>query len=120
VGERSDVPAWYAASDLLVFPSLWGEGMALTPLEAMATGRPVVASDVAGVAESVGAGCGALVRPGDAAALGAQAAARLADSMITLREGEAARAHAEQALDARRSHDRIADLTLALMGDSAR
>jgi glycosyltransferase involved in cell wall biosynthesis len=108
VGERSDVPAWYAASDLLVFPSLWGEGMALTPLEAMATGRPVVASDVAGVAESVAAGCGALVVPGDAAALGDEVAARLGDPMITLREGRAARSHAERALDARRSHHSIA------------
>ena len=41
---------WYRAADLAVLPSLW-EGMALTPLEAMACGRPVVVTDVGGARE---------------------------------------------------------------------
>lgn len=116
VGERSDVPDWYAACDLLVFPSRWGEGMALTPLEAMASGRPVVASDVAGVAESLGAGCGTTVPPGDSAALATALIPRLADTAITQREGAAARRHAEEHLGVRRSHDAIAQITLAVSG----
>lgn len=42
--------AWYAAADVVVVPSRW-EGMALAPLEAMASGRTVVAFDVDGLPE---------------------------------------------------------------------
>lgn len=114
-GERSDVARWYAACDFLVFPSRWGEGMALTPLEAMSSARPVVASSVAGVAESVGPGCGELVGADDIPALVAALTARLADPAATMREGLAARAHAERVLDIRRSHDRIARLSVDLV-----
>jgi glycosyltransferase involved in cell wall biosynthesis len=52
-GWRADVPEILAASDLLVLPSAW-EGMPNVVLEAMASGRPVVASDVEGVRELLG------------------------------------------------------------------
>lgn len=58
---------WLAAADIVVVPSRW-EGMALVPLEALAVGSPVVASDVTGVSEAVDSSVGALV-PDDAAAL---------------------------------------------------
>lgn len=53
VGARDDVPLWYSAADLVVLPSRY-EGMALTPLEAMASGRAVVGFDVPGFRESLG------------------------------------------------------------------
>jgi glycosyltransferase involved in cell wall biosynthesis len=53
VGRRDDVADWYAAADVVVVPSRW-EGMALTALEALACGRPVVATDVAGMREIAG------------------------------------------------------------------
>ncbi len=52
-GLRSDVPAILAAIDVLVLPSRW-EGMPNIVLETMASGKPVVASDVEGVAELIG------------------------------------------------------------------
>ena len=54
-GWRADVPEILAASDLLVLPSAW-EGMPNVVLEAMASRRPVVATDVEGVRELLGPG----------------------------------------------------------------
>lgn len=52
-GYRSDIPQILAACDLLVLPSRW-EGMPNVVLEAMASGRAVVATDVEGVREALG------------------------------------------------------------------
>jgi glycosyltransferase involved in cell wall biosynthesis len=53
LGFRTDVPQILAASDLVVLPSRW-EGMPNVVLEAMASGRAVVATDVEGVREALG------------------------------------------------------------------
>jgi glycosyltransferase involved in cell wall biosynthesis len=54
-GPASDSAVWYRTSDLIVLPSRW-EGMALVPLEAMACGRVVVMTDVAGGREALPTG----------------------------------------------------------------
>ena len=48
---RSRLPDVYAAADAVVFPVQWNEPWGLVPLEAMAVGRPVVASGTGGSAE---------------------------------------------------------------------
>jgi glycosyltransferase involved in cell wall biosynthesis len=63
----SDLPALYRLADLLVYPSLY-EGFGLPPLEAMACGTPVVASDRAAIPEVLG-DAALLVDPTDEAAL---------------------------------------------------
>ena len=64
-----DVSQVYAAIDALVLPSLW-EGFPNVVLEAMANGRPVVATDVGDTRKLVRSGVtGWLVPPGDVAAL---------------------------------------------------
>lgn len=70
-GERADVPDVMRGLDCFALPSL-AEGISNTILEAMATGLPVLATDVGGNAELVVAGqTGRLVPAGDVEALAA-------------------------------------------------
>ena len=69
LGARSDAADLLAACDVFVLPSRL-EGLGVAALEAMAAGRPVVASKVGGLAESVIEGrTGLLVPPDDPVAL---------------------------------------------------
>jgi glycosyltransferase involved in cell wall biosynthesis len=62
------MPACYLAADLLCLPS-FSEGLPCVAVEAMACGKPVVASNVGGVSELVDDRSGILVPPGDPKAL---------------------------------------------------
>lgn len=78
-GDRHDIPQLLQSMDLFVLPSL-GEGISNTVLEAMATGLPVIATDVGGNPELVQDGWnGRLVPVSDDAAL-AGAIAQIATS----------------------------------------
>lgn len=52
LGYQSDIPKTLSMVDIYVQPSLW-EGLCITVIEAMASGLPVVATDVGGIPESV-------------------------------------------------------------------
>ncbi|WP_333877291.1 glycosyltransferase [Methylobacter sp.] len=70
VGFTQDVNAEFAKMDVFTLPSLFGEGMPMVILEAMASGVPVVASDVEGISEVLDHGrTGLVVPPGDAESL---------------------------------------------------
>ncbi|WP_040337543.1 glycosyltransferase [Candidatus Blastococcus massiliensis] len=76
---RDDVPGWIRSSDV-VLAVPWYEPFGITPLEAMACGRPVVATAVGGLQDSVVDGVtGDLVPPRDPERLGQVLAALLAD-----------------------------------------
>jgi glycosyltransferase involved in cell wall biosynthesis len=76
---QADVPAWVRSADV-VLAVPWYEPFGITPLEAMACGRPVVATAVGGLVDTVVDGVtGDLVPPRDPARLGAVLAALLAD-----------------------------------------
>jgi len=90
-GAQDNVPDWLQALDLLCLPSL-AEGISNAILEAMASGLPVVATDVGGNAELVEDGrTGCLVPSGDAAALAGQIEAYFTDRARLAEHGEAAR-----------------------------
>ena len=75
-GRQTDIPGMLAAMDVFVLPSLQ-EGLGVSVLEAMAAGRPIVASRVGGLPESVLQGeTGFLFKPEDAG--------ELAESLLTL------------------------------------
>lgn len=97
LGERpwEEVPDYYAALDLFVAPARW-EGFGLTPLEAMASGVPVVASRVGAFEALVSDGdTGSLVARDDAAALTAALASWLDDPAALAAAGPRARAKVE-------------------------
>jgi glycosyltransferase involved in cell wall biosynthesis len=76
---RGDVPSWVRSADV-VLAVPWYEPFGITPLEAMACGRPVVATAVGGLVDTVADGVtGDLVPPRDPARLGEVLAALLAD-----------------------------------------
>jgi glycosyltransferase involved in cell wall biosynthesis len=81
-GFRADVPEILAASDVLLLPSRW-EGMPNVVLEAMAAGKPIVATDVEGVGEALGpAAAQQVVRPGHAEAFAAKLNLILGDAAL--------------------------------------
>jgi glycosyltransferase involved in cell wall biosynthesis len=97
VGRQDDIRPWLLASDLVVQPSRW-EGMSLVVLEALASGRSVVATDVDGMREAIGwpssAPAGAVVPVADPPALAASIIERLRSAGLTSEEESRARTRA--------------------------
>jgi len=96
--------------DIFVLSSLKrSEGMPTAILEAMAAGKPVVATDVGAVSELVEHGrTGLLVEPGDPTALAAAIGRLVADPELRRRMGAAGREDAAAKFDLRRLADRHA------------
>ena len=111
LGQVDDIATLWARAHVAVLPSLGGEGLPKSLLEAAAMGRPIVATDVAGTRTIARHGENALlVPPGDAVAL-ADALERLArDEMLRLRLAGASRRIVEQGF----SDEAIGAATLAL------
>lgn len=118
VGSRNDVGLWLAASDVVVMPSRW-EGLALTALEAAATGRSLVATDVAGMGEVIGEGdakAGVIVPLGGELVpmLAHCLAERLKNLDLASQEGDNGRSRAVAEFDLKTALDRTAALTMIL------
>ncbi len=94
-GARNDVDHLYRAFDLFVLPSL-AEGISNTILEAMASGLPIIATDVGGNGELVVEGeAGALAPRGDPEALAKALLPYIQDSSLIRAHGGNARERAE-------------------------
>jgi glycosyltransferase involved in cell wall biosynthesis len=90
-GFRNDIQNWLSACDLFVLPSLY-EGLPIAVLEAMAAGKPVIATDIPGNREAVVDGLtGCLVAPQDPRSLAVAIRSLLADSALRKRMGQAGR-----------------------------
>jgi glycosyltransferase involved in cell wall biosynthesis len=90
---QADLPAYYAAADLVVLPSVtMGEAFGVVLLEAFASARPVIASRLPGVRVVVSDGeDGFLVVPADVQDLCAKLQILLADPDLRRKMGERGR-----------------------------
>lgn len=95
-GLRGDVEKIFPIAELFILPSLW-EGMPNAILEAMAAGKPIVATKVGGVPELVVHGeTGILVPPEDSDALASAIIGLLRDKLKAKKMGEAGRMRVEE------------------------
>jgi glycosyltransferase involved in cell wall biosynthesis len=92
------LPSYYAAADILALPSSQVESFGLVLIEAMACGKPVVASSLPGVRSVVTDGKdGLLVQPGSVADLAEKVQRLLHDPSLRQEMGERGRAKVEAA-----------------------
>jgi glycosyltransferase involved in cell wall biosynthesis len=102
LGWATDLPVLYGALDVVVLTSR-NEGTPVALIEAGAAGRPVVATDVGGVADVVRGGeTGFLVPPRDGAGLAGRVSALLADPARAAAMGAAGRAWVRSRFSAER------------------
>ena len=110
LGDQADVRPLIAAAHVVVVPS-WGEGMPRVLLEALAAGRPVIASDIAGCREAVDERVnGVLVPPRDATALAAAMMSFLKRPDLIPAMARASRAKAERRFDVRAVNARLLEV----------
>jgi glycosyltransferase involved in cell wall biosynthesis len=90
-----ELPTLLAAIDVLAAPALWHEAFGLTVREALAAGRPVLASRIGGLQDAIADGVqGLLLPPGDVGAWTAAIARLAGDRRLVARMAAATRGHA--------------------------
>ncbi len=122
VGKRQpdELRYYYSAADVAV-TTPWYEPFGLTPLEAMACGRPVIGSAVGGITFTIADGeTGYLVPPRDPAALAARLQLVLASPELRVRLGAAARRRVEAGFTWPLVAQRTAALYDTLLGETRR
>lgn len=118
IGSRHDVPELLQAADLVVQSSLY-EGFPNAVLEAMAAGRPVVATAVGGTLEAViHDRTGLLVPPRDPSAIADAIVRILGDPDLADRYGREGRKRIESEFSIGRMLDGYRDLYRSLVTDS--
>jgi len=96
LGHRDDVVRFLSASDIVVLPSVCGEAFPRAIIEAMALGKPVVATDVGGTREAIFDGVtGFVVSPRDPGALADRIDRLAGNEAMRLSMGRAAQCRAE-------------------------
>jgi glycosyltransferase involved in cell wall biosynthesis len=103
---QHDLPGLYAGASVFVYPSR-AEGFGFPPIEAMASGVPVIASDTSSLAENLH-GAAELVPVGDVAAWSAALQRTLRDHVLRKRLRDAGLRRARDF-----SWERTAEATLA-------
>jgi glycosyltransferase involved in cell wall biosynthesis len=119
-GVRNEMPGIYASLDLVVLPS-FVESMPMCLLEAMATGKPVIATRVGAVSKLIiSEQTGVLLQPGDVNELVGAILRLLGDTELASRLGRSGQVHAAQHFSAEvmaRNYLREYEQILAFRGD---
>ncbi len=115
-GYKSDVGAYLKEIDIVVVPSVKPDPCPRTVIEAMAFGKPVVASAIGGIPELIQhEDTGVLVEPGDSGDLAGWVLRLIDDEKLAAGLGSRARNVALQRFDARDTSRRVQDLMLELV-----
>jgi glycosyltransferase involved in cell wall biosynthesis len=113
VPETRDVRPFIAAAHVFVLPSFYREGLPRTILEALATGRPVITTDMPGCREPIEEGVnGLLIPPRDAPALAAAMTHLLDNPDLLAAMAQAARQKAIHIYDV----DKVNRLLMEVLG----
>ena len=115
LGERSDVSELMAAADVFCLSSR-AEALPMVILEAMAAGRPILATSVGGLAEVVTPDLGRLVPPGSSAVFADALCDIVADRECLSNMGRAALRRYRERYTLDRMADAYASLLLELAG----
>jgi glycosyltransferase involved in cell wall biosynthesis len=107
-GSRA-VAALFADADVFALPT-FADGAPFAVAEGLATGLPIVATDIASLSQMVGGDCGILVKPGDVTGVRTAVLELLADDARRQRMGAAGRARAEIAYNAARNTPKLLEL----------
>lgn len=110
LGNRQDVPALLTASDLFILPSLW-EGLPMALIEAMASGLPIIATQVSGTSQVMIHGeTGLLATPGNSKELAHAMKELLSNTFLATQMGNAARRRVEVHFGAKKQAQAHLDL----------
>jgi len=114
-----ELPSYYAAASLVVAPTQGDRACSsLAALEAMATGKPVVASTAGGIPEIVTHGeTGLLVSPGAATALAESVLGLLANRSRLAEMGRRCRCRAESMFSTEKTNARMAQIFQEICGE---
>ena len=114
VGEHAAIHRWHAVLDLYVAPQRW-EGFGMTPLEAMASGVPVVATDVGAFPELILRDAGAVFPACDVTAMTEAIAAFMDDDVLRETASRAVRLHVEANFALEREAQRLCEIYVEMM-----
>lgn len=108
LGELGSTKGEVLAADIIVVPSIWGDACPSSVSEALASGRPLVASSVGGVPEMIGdEECAVLVPPGDPEKLANALEKLISSKDLRYSMGKKARVRAESYLNQSRYHKAV-------------
>ncbi len=117
LGEVDDIKPWYRRLTLYVAPSR-NEGFGLTPLEAMASGTAVVASDAGAYADMILEGeTGAVVPAGNFERL-RDAISTFMEPQKAMQAGRKGREHVMESFGLSREADQLAEVYSGLLGNA--
>ncbi len=117
LGYRNDIPELLGKSDVFVLPSV-SEGVSLALLQAGASGKACVATNVGGNVEVISEGVdGFLVPPFSASALGHQITRLCEDEELRRRFGRAIRLKVEETFDVRPVITKLEDLARRVVSE---